>query len=193
MATHDASSHKHEKVNKENHEIDENSPDLDAQHMEEIAQEVADIPDFPAIIADLNDKLLRSAAEMQNLQRRTAIDMQKAKYFSIENFARDLLGVMDNLCRASESISDEDAKNNEKLKSVKEGVEITKKELANVFERNHIKRVGEVGDKFDPNLHQAMMQVEDKEKPAGTIIDVMMPGYMIKERLLRPAMVAVTK
>jgi molecular chaperone GrpE len=184
---------KHEKINENAPETEKNNSGLDLNHIEEIEGQVADIPDFPGIIADLNDKLLRSAAEMQNMQRRNAIDMQKAKYFSIESFARDLLGVMDNLCRASDSISEEDAKNDEKLRSIKEGVEITKKELANVFERHHIKKVGAVGDKYDHNLHQAMAQVEDKDKPAGTIIDVMMPGYVVKDRLLRPAMVAVSK
>jgi molecular chaperone GrpE len=185
---------KHKKMNKEAQKAEENSLEQEGENTAGGAEgEGSDTPDFPAIIADLNDKLLRMAAEMQNTQRRNAIDMQKAKYFSIESFARDLLGVMDNLCRASDSISEEDAKKDEKLKSVREGIEITKKELANVFERHHVKRIGEVGEKFDHNLHQAMMQVEDKDKPAGTIIEVMLPGYIVKDRLLRPAMVAVSK
>jgi molecular chaperone GrpE len=149
--------------------------------------------DYAVIIAELNDKLLRSAAEMQNIRRRSDMDIQKAKHFSIESFARDLLGVMDNLCRAADSISNEDAATDARLKTIKDGVEITKKELSNVFERHHMKKVGAIGDKYDHNLHQAMVQIEDKEKEPGTIVHVMQDGYVVRDRLLRPALVTITK
>lgn len=163
---------------------------------EEIAEEVLSeeyAPDYPAIIEDLNDKLLRTAAEMQNIRRRAELDVQKAKQFSVESFAKDLLSVMDNLYRASESISDEEAAINEKLKTFKDGIEITKKELLNVFERNHIKRVDPNGEKFDPNLHQALSQIDDGNAESGTIINVMQAGYILRDRVLRPALVVVAK
>jgi molecular chaperone GrpE len=150
-------------------------------------------PDYNAIIADLNDKLLRTAAEMQNTRRRAEMDVQKAKNFSIESFARDLLTVMDSLSHATNAISQEDAATDPKLKSMKDGVEITKKELEKVFERQHIKSVGKIGEVFDPNIHQAMVQLEVKDQPSGTIADVMQVGYTIRDRSLRPALVAVVK
>lgn len=149
--------------------------------------------DYKLVIEDLNDKVLRAAAEMQNVKRRAEQDVKKARDFSIEAFARDMLAVMDNLHRASDSISEEDAEKDEKLKAIRDGVEITKKEMVNVFERNNIRCVNPLGEKFDHSYHQAMSQVEDAEKESGTVINVMQTGYVIKNRLIRPALVVVVK
>lgn len=163
------------------------------QKTEDKMEEVKEQINYQAIIDELNDKVLRAAAEVQNTKRIAGLDVQKARDFSIVSFAKDLLSVMDNLKRASESISDEDAANNQQLKNVKDGVEITRKELANVFERHGIKEVNPVDHKFDHDLHQAMAQLDVAGKESGTIIDVMQVGYTLKERLLRPALVAVAK
>ena len=149
--------------------------------------------DYQSVIDGLNDQLLRAAAEVQNVKRRADIDVQKARHFSIESFAKDLLGVLDNLYRASESVSDEDVEKDTKLKAIKDGVEITKKEMTNALERNNIKRISPKGEKFNPDFHQAMSQIEQEGVEAGNVIDVMQAGYTIKDRVLRPALVIVAK
>lgn len=149
--------------------------------------------DYKAEIEDLKDKALRAMAEAQNTRRRADIDVQNAKSFGIQSFARDLLGVMDNLFRASETISDADATSDPKLKSIKEGIEITKREMVNVLERNGIKRIEPLNEAFDPNLHQAMSQIPDTNVAPGTILQVLQSGYILKDRLLRPALVVVAK
>ena len=184
---------------KENKEQN-NTPDVENEEIKEQADQASpeaeaqeEQPDYQAIIDDLNDKVLRAAAEVQNIRRRADVDVQKAKNFSIEGFAKDLLGVMDNLYRATESISEEDAASDERLKSLREGVEITKKELTNVFERNHVKRIDPKGEAFDPNLHQAITQIADPGAKSGSVVQVMQTGYVIKDRVLRPALVVVAK
>lgn len=155
--------------------------------------QVISADEYKAVIEDLNDKVLRAMAESQNTRRRADIDIQNAKSFGIQSFAKDLLGVMDNLFRASEAISEEDATANPKLKSIKDGVEITKREMINVFERNGIKRIEPIGEIFDPNLHQAISQVPDGDLTPGTVMQVLQSGYVLKDRLIRPALVVVSK
>jgi molecular chaperone GrpE len=149
--------------------------------------------DYKAVINELNDKVLRAMAETQNMRRRADIDIQNAKNFSIQSFAKDLLGVMDNLYRATDTVSEEDAATNPKLKTIKDGVEITKKEMTQVFERSGIKRLSPLGEQFDPNLHQAISQVADANAAPGTVLQVLQDGYILKDRLLRPALVVVAK
>jgi molecular chaperone GrpE len=184
-------------TNKDNAEGTPADPIEEILPPEEVAEEAPaeqeQEPNYQLVINDLNDKVLRAAAEVQNIRRRAEQDIQKARQFSIESFAKDLLGVMDNLCRAADSVSEEDAVQDEKLKAIRDGVEITKKEMLNVFERNQIKCINPLGNKFDHNFHQAMNQIEDAEKESGTIINVMQTGYTIKNRLIRPALVVVTK
>lgn len=148
--------------------------------------------DYKSQIEELNDKVLRALAEAQNTRRRADIDIQNAKNFATQSFAKDLLGVMDNLFRASETISEEEANADPKLKNIKDGIEITKREMINVFERNGLKRVEPIGEIFDPNNHQAISQIPN-EQPAGTILQVLQVGYILKDRLLRPALVVVSK
>jgi len=143
-------------------------------------------------IAKYKDNWLRAAAEIENVKRRARQDIEKAGAFSIENFAKDLIRVLDYLYSASDAITDEDAIAHEPLKAAKEGIEITKKELLNAFEKNALKRLYPKGEKFDHNFHQAVAQVES-DQTADTIVDVLQAGYVIKDRLLRPAMVTVAK
>ena len=159
---------------------------------EELAKAILE-PDNKAIIDDLNDKLLRAMAEAQNTRRRADIDIQNAKNFGIQSFAKDLLGVMDNLIRASESVSEADAAADAKLKAIRDGIEITKREMVNILERNGIKRIEPMNEVFDPNLHQAISQVSDANVAAGTVLQVLQAGYILKDRLLRPALVVVSK
>ena len=143
-------------------------------------------------VTQLKDKVLRAMAETENVRRRAAKDKRETGQYAIANFARDMLPVADNLGRALDMLP-EDAKSDEKFGAFIEGVELTGRELVAVFEKHGVTEVKPHGDKFDHNLHQAMFEVEDAEKPAGTITEVMQIGYTIGERLLRPAMVGVTK
>lgn len=143
-------------------------------------------------IADLKDQLLRSAAEMQNLRRRTQKDVADARSFSISGFARDILGVADNLRRAIDHVAEAD-KEHAGLKTLIEGVEMTEREMLNVMEKNGVKQINPEGERFDPNFHQAMFEVANPEVPNNTVAQVVQVGYVIGERVLRPAMVGVAK
>ncbi|MFP6744042.1 MAG: nucleotide exchange factor GrpE, partial [Alphaproteobacteria bacterium] len=143
-------------------------------------------------VAELNDKLLRAVAETENLRRRTTREREETSKYAVTGFARDLLSVADNLRRALDSLSDE-IRGDEALGGLISGVEMTERELLNAFERHGIKCIDPEGEKFDHNFHQAMFEVESTGQPAGTIVQVMEPGYVIAERLLRPAMVGIAK
>jgi molecular chaperone GrpE len=151
----------------------------------------ARLDEAEAKVAELNDKLLRAAAEAQNTKRRAEIDIENAQKYSVEKFANDMVSVLDNLYRASESVSEEMAAKDEYLKAIKEGVEITKKEMTNALKRNGIERVVPLNQPFDHNFHQAVAQVPAPDKIPGEVLDVVQAGYTLKGRILRPAMVAV--
>jgi len=147
--------------------------------------------------AKLKEQLLRAMAETENVRKRAERDIEEASKYAATSFARDMIAVLDNLYRAEQSLGNSDD-NGEKtvediLKSFSEGVALTKNELINIFDRHGIKRVDPLNEKFDYNLHQAMVQIENDEVEAGTVLQVMQLGYVIKDRLLRPAMVAVSK
>src|SRR5215468_7981205 len=145
-------------------------------------------------VAELKDRLLRTLAEMENLRRRTEREMADTRQYAVASFARDLLGVADNMQRALETLSaDFRDQADPVVKSHIEGVELTERELIKVMEKYGIRKFDPQGQKFDPNLHQAMMQVPDPGVPSGTVVQVMQPGYMIAERVLRPALVGVAK
>jgi len=184
-----------EEITSELSDVEENVADIQAEQEDVYVEEAVNEPelDYKLVIEDLNDKVLRAAAELQNVKRRAEQDIKKSRDYSIESFARDMLAVMDNLHRAADSISQEEAEKDEKLKAIRDGVEITRKEMVNVFERNNIKCVDPIGEKFDHNFHQAMSQVEDADKESGTVVNVMQTGYVIKDRLIRPALVIVVK
>lgn len=143
--------------------------------------------------AQLKEKVLRVAAEMENLRRRTERDKADTTKFAISNFARDVLTIADNIARAIEHVPEEAAEADEALKSFLEGMQVTERELLNVLERHGIVRVDPKGERFDPNKHQAMFEVENSGVPEGTVVEVVQQGYSIAERILRPALVGVAK
>lgn len=145
-------------------------------------------------VADLKDKLLRTLADMENLRKRTEREVADARAYGITSFARDILTVADNMHRAMNALDDElRDKVDGGVKALLDGVEITERELLKVLEKNGVKKIEPMGEKFDPNRHQAMYEVPDPSVPAGSVVQVIQAGYLIGERVLRPAMVAVAK
>ena len=144
--------------------------------------------------ADYRDRLLRSLAEMENLRKRTERQVADARDYGIAAFARDILAVADNMERALGAL---DAELREKAdaatKALLDGVELTERELLKVLEKHGVKKFEPLGEKFDPNLHQAMFEIPDPSRPAGTVAQVVQAGYMIGDRVLRPALVGVAK
>ena len=140
------------------------------------------------------DKLLRSLAEIENQRRRFEKEVKDAFEFGSFNFAKEILAILDNLQRAREAIKNDDAlKNNKDLDKFLENISIIEKDLTSIFEKNRIVKIQAKGKKFDPNLHQAMTEIEDNDAETGTIIQEIQPGYMFGERLLRPALVGISK
>lgn len=140
--------------------------------------------------AALKDQVLRYAAEIENIKRRAERESNDARAYAIQRFARDLLGVADNLARALQHGPKDHA--DEGVRSFLTGVELTEKELLSAFEKNGLKRVAPaIGEKFDPNLHQAMMEQPSEEAPAGTVISTLQAGYELFGRIVRPALVVV--
>jgi len=144
--------------------------------------------------AEYKDKVLRTLAEMENLRRRTEREVADARIYGIASFARDVLAVADNMHRALEAISPELREAADpKVKGLIEGVELTERELLKSLEKNGVKKFSPQGEKFDPNLHQAMYEMQDPNLPPGSVGQVIQAGYMIGERVLRPALVGVVK
>jgi molecular chaperone GrpE len=144
--------------------------------------------------AEFKDKLLRTLAEMENLRKRTEREVFDARLYGIAGFARDVLAVADNMHRALDAIGPELRESDDaKVKALIEGVELTERELLKTLEKNGVKKFSPQGEKFDPNLHQAMYEVPTSDLPPGLVADVIQAGYMLGERVLRPAMVAVSK
>ncbi|HZR62554.1 MAG TPA: nucleotide exchange factor GrpE [Xanthobacteraceae bacterium] len=151
-------------------------------------------PDATAVAADLRDKLLRTLAEMENLRRRTAREVADAELRGITAFARDMIGVADNMRRALDTVTPEVRDNADAaVKALIEGVELTERELLKALEKNKVRQFNPQREKFDPHLHQAIFEVPDASVPAGSVVQVVQPGYMLGERVLRPAMVGVSK
>lgn len=143
---------------------------------------------------ELKDRFLRLAAEMDNLRRRTERDVKDAKSYSVAGFARDMLAVADNLRRALEAIPAEArAGADQGLNSLIEGVEMTERSMLSALERHGVKKIEAEGQKFDPNFHQAMFEVPNPNVPNNTVVQVVQAGFVIGERVLRPAMVGVAK
>ncbi len=147
--------------------------------------------ELEAEIADLKDKVLRAMAELENFRRRAERERSDVSKYAITNFARDMVSVADNLRRALDSAANEGAGDNGE--GLAAGIELTERELIAALERHGITKINAMGKLFDHDLHQAMFEVEDKDKPAGTIIEELQAGYMLKDRLLRPAMVGLAK
>jgi molecular chaperone GrpE len=153
----------------------------------------AELQQVQAEKADLQDKLLRALAEAQNVRRRAQQDVERERKFGIERFAKDVLSVADNLGRALSALPGDGDAIDPALKNVIVGVQATERELQSVLERHGVTRIEALGKPFNAEFHQAMMEVEDPSVPAGTVVQELIPGYLIAGRLLRAAMVAVSK
>ena len=157
--------------------------------------------DFPAKeetaedkLKAVEEKLLRAMAETENQRKRFERERQEAFDFGGFNFARESLSLLDNIDRAINSFKNDDTlKNNKDLDKIIEGIEIVKKDLASIFKKNSIEMIECLNKKFDPNFHQAMLEVEDNTKEIGTVVQEIQKGYIMKDRLLRPSLVSVTK
>ncbi len=153
-------------------------------------------PDAAALakeVAEYKDKLLRALADMENLRRRTEREVADARAYGVSTLARDLVGVADNMRRALEAAAEAAATFEGPAKTLYQGVELTERELLKILEKHGIKKIDPQGAKFDPNFHQAIFEVFDANVPPGSVAQVIQPGYMIAERVLRPAMVGVSK
>jgi len=144
-------------------------------------------------LAAMKDQALRALAEAENTRKRSERDRQDTAKFAVSSFAKELLSVADNLRRALSAITPESQANSPELKNIYTGVEMTERELLGLFERNGIKKIEPMGQKFDANLHEVLFEIDAPDKPPGTVMQVIEPGYTIHERLLRPARVGVAK
>lgn len=153
----------------------------------------ADVERLTAETAEAKDKLLRTLADMENLRRRTEREVKDAGTYAVTKFARDMLGVADNLRRAIESAGAEARNEGSPAKALLDGVEITEKALLQALERYGVKAIEAIGAKFDPNLHQAMFEVPNPDVPNGTVVQVVQQGFVIADRVLRPALVGIAK
>ncbi len=164
---------------------------------EEIAQKVESPKlveeDLEKKIAELKDQLLRAMAETENTRKRTQKEKEETVKYAIANFARDLVSVVDNLNRALETIKGEDKDLSPEVKSLKEGILMTEKDLLKTLEKYGIKKIHPLGEKFDHNFHQAMFEAASDDHGEGHVMHVMQAGYTLHERLLRPALVGVSK
>jgi len=170
----------------------ETSADAAGQDVEQEAQELSpeeEIAQLHAAVADAQENVLRAHAEAQNAQRRAEQDVEKARKFALERFAGELLPVVDNLERALESAASDE----EIVKPIAEGVELTLKSFMDVLGKFNVEVVDPAGEPFDPNLHQAMSMVENPDVEPNSVIAVMQKGYTLNGRLVRPAMVMVSK
>lgn len=143
-------------------------------------------------LADVKDRLLRALAESENTRRRAQREREDALRYAAAGFAKDLLSAADNLRRALDSLPEEEA-GDERTKSLLLGVAATERELLSAFERHGIRRIDPRGERFDHNYHQAVFEIENTGQPGGTVVEVLQPGYVLHDRLLRPAMVGVAK
>jgi molecular chaperone GrpE len=143
--------------------------------------------------SELKDRVLRTLAEMENLRRRTEREVADSRVYAIQSFARDLVGVADNIQRALDAVRDSGVALEGPAKALVDGVELTERELLKVLEKNGVRKFDPKGERFDPNLHQAIFEVPDARVPSGSVVQVIQPGFAIGDRVLRPALVGVSK
>jgi len=176
----------------ENSQIDESAADGSSQNLSEEAKDEEKSPEEK--ILELEDKLARTFAEMENQRRRFEKEKEDAYEYGGFAFAKEALNLIDNLERSKQILSnDESLKNSESLKKTLEHFDIINKDLISVFSKNNIKPIESLNKKLDPNFHQAMIEIEDNEREPGTIIQEIQKGFTIKDRLLRPSLVGVAK
>ncbi|MEX2618462.1 MAG: nucleotide exchange factor GrpE [Alphaproteobacteria bacterium] len=169
----------------------ETDPPVEAAAAEKTPEER--IAELAAALAEANDRSLRNLAEMENIRRRAEREKSDTLRYGASGLARDLLNAADNLRRALQSVPPEMREGDEAVRNFVLGVEMTEKELLNAFEKHGIRQILPLGEKFNHAEHQAMFEVPGTDKPAGTIVELMQPGYIMHDRLLRPAMVGVAK
>ena len=171
-----------EEINDKDDGSNENDKDSPENIIEKLNEE----------IQDLKDQRLRAAAELENFRKRAEKDQSDALKYGVSNFAKEIISIKDNIERAQSSISD-DVRSNDEVKSVVEGLDLIAQSAVSTFEKIGIKKIESLNEKFDHNLHQAMMEVENDQVEPGTIVQELIPGYTLHDRLLRPAMVGVAK
>tara|TARA_E500000081_G_C6016632_1_gene298216 strand:- start:39 stop:668 length:630 start_codon:yes stop_codon:yes gene_type:complete len=171
-----------EEINEKDEDSNENDKDSPENIIEKLNEE----------IQDLKDQRLRAAAELENLRKRAEKDQSDALKYGVSNFAKEIISIKDNIERAQSSISD-DVRSNDDVKSVVEGLDLIAQSAVSTFEKIGIKKIESLNEKFDHNLHQAMMEIENDQVEPGTIVQELIPGYTLHDRLLRPAMVGVAK
>ena len=171
-----------EEINEKDEDSNENGNDSPENIIEKLNEE----------IQDLKDQRLRAAAELENLRKRAEKDQSDALKYGVSNFAKEIISIKDNIERAQSSISD-DVRSNNDVKSVVEGLDLIAQSAVSTFEKIGIKKIESLNEKFDHNLHQAMMEIENDQVEPGTIVQELIPGYKLHDRLLRPAMVGVAK
>jgi molecular chaperone GrpE len=159
----------------------------------EISSPESRIAELEAEVAKYKDQALRALAEQENVRRRAQRDREDALKFATSGFAKDLVTVADNLRRAIDSVPEAQASGNDLVKNLLSGVSATERELLSAFEKHGIRKLDPLGEKFDHNFHQAIFELENTGKPAGTVVQVLQAGYVIHDRLLREAMVGVAK
>ena len=171
-----------EEINEKDEVSNENDNDSPENIIEKLNEE----------IQDLKDQRLRAAAELENFRKRAEKDQSDALKYGVSNFAKEIISIKDNIERAQSSISD-DVRSNDDAKSVVEGLDLIAQSAVSTFEKIGIKKIESLNEKFDHNLHQAMMEIENDQVEPGTIVQELIPGYTLHDRLLRPAMVGVAK
>lgn len=186
-----------ENVELENEQADFDEAAMDALSDAEAAAAEEEVPlsieeQQAAEIASLKEKLLRAMADTENMRRRAEKEKEDAHNYAVTKFARDVLSVADNMRRALDSVPEE-ARENEAVKNILTGVEMTESELISTLGKHKIEVIKAEGEKFDPNFHQAMFEIENPDVEPGTVLQVVQTGYVISGRLLRPALVGVSK
>ena len=171
-----------EEINEKDEVSNENDNDSPENIIEKLNEE----------IQDLKDQRLRAAAELENFRKRAEKDQSDALKYGVSNFAKEIISIKDNIERAQSSISD-DVRSKDDVKSVVEGLDLIAQSAVSTFEKIGIKKIESLNEKFDHNLHQAMMEIENDQVEPGTIVQELIPGYTLHDRLLRPAMVGVAK
>ncbi len=177
-------------IQENEHQIQEENVETEAQEGNPLEQEILALKEE---VSKLKDQLLRTLAEVENTRKRSQKELEDMAKYAHNNFAKDMVGVSDNLRRALSSLPKEMSDADALIKGVIEGVVMTEKQLTGSLEKHGVQEIKALGEKFDHNLHQAIFEVEDAEKPAGTVTSVMEAGYTINGRLLRPSMVGVSK
>ena len=183
---------KEENIKTENNISEQKNDNKDVESSDKNSKKLEKKPE--EIILELEDKLARTYAEMENQRRRFEKEKEEAFEYGGFTFAKEALNLIDNLDRSKNTLEkDEDLKNSEALKKILNHFDIINKDIISIFSRNNIKKIDSINKKLDPNLHQAMIEIEDNEKEAGTIIQEIQKGFTFKGRLLRPSLVGVSK